>query len=246
MPRIFCPTELHVASVLDLPERAVKHVQVLRLQPGSELVVFNGQGGEYEATVLEMGRQSVRVRVHAYHDIERENTQAVHLMVGMPANERMDWLVEKATELGVQRITPLMTQRSVLKLSGERGLKKTQHWQHIAIGACEQCGRNRVPVIDEPLSLAQLLQALPLASQRLVLSTQVSPSRSNATPSIGIESALKVEYITQVLSGPEGGLDPREEEALINKGFMPWSLGRRVLRAETAALYALMSLTAHH
>jgi len=244
MPRIFCPTVLRVESALDLPERAVKHVQVLRLQPGSELVVFNGQGGEYEATVLEMGRQSVRVYVHAYHDTERENTQAVHLMVGMPANERMDWLVEKATELGVQRITPLMTQRSVLKLSGERGLKKTQHWQHIAIGACEQCGRNRVPVIDEPLSLAQLLQALPFASQRWVLSTQASPSTKNTIPSIGVASALKVEDITQVLSGPEGGLDPKEEEALINKGFMPWSLGSRILRAETAALYALMSLTA--
>ncbi len=243
MPRIFCPIALTEATAIDLPERAVKHVQVLRLQPGSELIVFNGQGGEFKATVQEMGRQSVRVQVHEHHHIERENVNAVHLLVGMPANERMDWLVEKATELGVQRITPLMTQRSVLKLHGERALKKTQHWQHIAIGACEQCGRNRVPVIDEPLSLAQLPHHLSLGSQRFVLSTKPVLIQDPAAQAPSVQDGSTLGETTHVLSGPEGGLDPKEEEDLIDKGFVPWSLGARVLRAETAALYALMSLT---
>jgi 16S rRNA (uracil1498-N3)-methyltransferase len=243
MPRIFCPQTLIEASTIDLPERAVKHVQVLRLQPGSELVVFNGLGGEFTASIIAMGRQSVQIQIHTHLDVERENQQGVHLMVGMPANDRMDWLVEKATELGVQRITPLMTQRSVLKLHGERATKKTQHWHHIAIGACEQCGRNRVPLIDEPLSLSELLHDLPLGTERWVLSTQTPTHASHNPLSSSFKEGSTPTSLTQVLSGPEGGLDPKEESELIKKGFVPWSLGARVLRAETAALYALMSLS---
>lgn len=242
MPRIYCPLPLRENAQVDLPERAVKHVQVLRLQPGHELTVFNGYGGEYTAIVEEMGRQSVRIRILAHLAIERENDRGVHLIVGMPANERMDWLVEKATELGVHRITPLMTQRSVLKLQGERALKKTQHWQLIAIGACEQSGRNRIPQIDEPIALNHLLNNWPLATRQWVLSTRASPHMQE-----NILSPVKLDkiddQIAQVLSGPEGGLEPKEEDALMQKGFLPWSLGPRILRAETAALYALMSLS---
>jgi 16S rRNA (uracil1498-N3)-methyltransferase len=243
MPRIFCPQTLIEASTIDLPERAVKHVQVLRLQPGSELVVFNGMGGEFKASILEMGRQSVQIQIHTHLDVERENAKGVHLMVGMPANDRMDWLVEKATELGVQRITPLMTQRSVLKLHGERASKKTQHWHHIAVGACEQCGRNRVPLIDEPVSLTELLLDLPLGTERWVLSTQTPPNPLQTPFSTKPPERSSSTPLSQVLSGPEGGLDPKEESELIKKGFVPWSLGARVLRAETAALYALMTLS---
>ena len=110
MPRIYCPLPLSEHAAVDLPERAVKHVQVLRFQPGDPLIVFNGRGGEYTATIEEMGRQKVSIQTHEHSPIERENAQRVHLIVGMPANERMDWLIEKATELGVNRITPLMTQ----------------------------------------------------------------------------------------------------------------------------------------
>ena len=211
MPRIYCELPLDANSTIELPERAVKHIQVLRLQPGDEVTLFNGRGGEYLSTIEEMGRQKVLATTHEHLALERECAQAVHLMVGMPANERMDWLVEKATELGVQRITPLMTQRSVLKLQGERAIKKTQHWQLIAIGACEQSGRNTHP---------------------FVLSTQTLKNQANSRPLDG--------KTIQVLSGPEGGLDPKEEDALISRGFQPWSLGSRILRAETAALKALM------
>ncbi len=150
MARFHCPLPLSIGLVLDLPATAARHVQVLRMQPGHTLTLFNGEGGEYIAEVEHMGRSDVRVVVREHLAVEREAAQRVHLAVGMPANERMDWLVEKATELGVYRITPLMTERSVIRLSGERAEKKQAHWQAVAASACEQCGRNRVPVIDLP------------------------------------------------------------------------------------------------
>lgn len=159
MPRIHCPTALRSGLSLDLPAAAARHVQVLRMQPGHSLTLFDGCGGEFDAQVTHMGRSEVRVTVGEHRAIEREAPCAVHLVVGMPANERMDWLVEKATELGVQRITPVMTERSVLRLLGERAEKKQAHWQAIAISACEQCGRNRLPIIERPARLSDWLLA---------------------------------------------------------------------------------------
>ena len=133
MPRFYCPTPLTTGETLDLPAGAARHVQVLRLQPGDAITLFNGGpgiagSGEFDATVTRMGRSEVQVQVGAHHLVEREAPRAVHLVVGMPANDRMDWLVEKATELGVASIQPLMTERSVLRLSGERADKKVTHW----------------------------------------------------------------------------------------------------------------------
>ena len=165
MPRFYCPTPLATDDVLDLPAGAARHVQVLRLQPGDAITLFNDArglqlvGGEFEAAVLRMDRSSVTVQVGAHHAVEREAARAVHLVVGMPANERMDWLVEKATELGVASIQPLMTERSVLRLSHERAEKKQAHWQSIAVAACEQCGRNRVPVVHAVMGFAQWAKA---------------------------------------------------------------------------------------
>ena len=235
MPRIYCDLVLSANGLFDLPQRAVKHIQVLRLQPGDELTLFNGLGGEYTCTIEHMGRQNVQAQTLQHLTLERENAQKIHLIVGMPANDRMDWLVEKATELGVQKITPLMTQRSVLKLQGERALKKTQHWQLIAIGACEQSGRNRIPVIEEPITLGNLLQERPSGELRFVLSTHTLASPSTLSAMDG--------KIIQVLSGPEGGLEPKEEDALVERGFTPLSLGSRILRAETAAIKALIDFT---
>ena len=154
MPRFFCPAPLRTGDLLDLPAGAARHVQVLRLQPGDSITLFNhGPGwegvspcGEFEARVTLMGRSQVQVEIGAHQAVEREAQRAVHLAVGMPANERMDWLVEKAAELGVASIQPLMTERSVLRLAAERATKKVDHWQSVAISACEQCGGNRVPV----------------------------------------------------------------------------------------------------
>lgn len=164
MPRFYCPTDLHTGEVIELPAGAARHVQVLRLQPGDGITLFNGQFvdahgtvGEFAATVTHMGRSAVQVQVGDFVPTHREPGLRVHLAVGMPANERMDWLVEKAAELGAASIQPLTAERSVLRLSGERADKKRAHWQSIAIAACEQCGGNRVPPIHPVMTLAQWL-----------------------------------------------------------------------------------------
>lgn len=232
MPRVHCGEPLASGGTFALPAGAARHVQVLRLQPGDALTLFDGRGGEYDAQITRMGRSEVQVLVGAHHAVERETPVDVHLAVGMPANERMDWLVEKATELGVASVRPLVSERSVLRLAGERAQKKQAHWQAIAIAACEQCGRNRVPVVHPVQSLAAWL-----ATQQqpgLVLSL-----RGGAAP---LPLAGSGKQVT-LLSGPEGGLTPAEEDAAFARGWRPVQLGARVLRAETAPLAALAVLT---
>ena len=236
MPRFHCPIALSAGQEIALPEGAARHVQVLRMQPGMAITLFNGEGGEHSAEITHMGKREVRAHVLSHQPVEREAARAVHLVVGMPANERMDWLVEKATELGVVRITPVMTARSVLRLSGERADKKRAHWHDIAASACEQCGRNRVPQIDAPQTWDAWLAALPPANadvaQRWVLSLHPQAQTARALQSQSAAPAM-------VLSGPEGGLSDAEDAAARAAGFAPITLGERVLRAETAALAAL-------
>jgi len=166
MPRIYHPFALSTGQALALTPEGARHVQVLRLQPGDDLTLFGDpvRGGEFAATVLRMGRSDVEVEVGAHRAIDREPARAVHLAVGMPANDRMDWLVEKATELGVASIQPLMTERSVLRLKGERADKKQAHWQAVAVSACEQCGGNRVPVVHPVLTLDAWLAGTSVAA----------------------------------------------------------------------------------
>ena len=246
MPRFFCPTPLTTGTALTLPAGAARHVQVLRLQPGDAITLFNGQapGGEFDATVTHMGRSDVQVEVGAHHSTEREPTRQVHLAVGMPANDRMDWLVEKATELGVASIQPLMSERSVLRLAGDRADKKVAHWQSVAVSACEQCGGNRVPTIHAMQSLAAWLKALPLAepAHRMLLSLAAGSTPLHTQTRVPAHTGSAPQALC-FLSGPEGGLSPTEEAAAIAAGFAPVSLGPRVLRSETAALAALTLLT---
>ena len=239
MARFYCPLPLVTGQVVDLPPTAARHVQVLRMQPGHTLTLFNGEGGEFSAEVQHMGRSDVRVVVGEHRNVECEARCQVHLAVGMPANERMDWLVEKATELGVHRITPLMTERSVVRLTGERAEKKQAHWQAVAASASEQCGRNRVPVIDAPERLdAWLARQTPQADVvHGVLSLHASTQPLNALRA----SVQPRSWV--LLNGPEGGLTDAEDTAARAKGFVALTLGERVLRAETAALGALALLT---
>ncbi len=238
MPRFYCPVPMATGDTLSLPAGAARHVQVLRLQPGDSITLFNGDaslGGEFEATVSRMGRSDVDVKIGAHTAIEREATRAVHLAVGMPANDRMDWLIEKATELGVASIQPLITERSVLRLSGERAGKKQAHWQSIAVAACEQCGRNRVPMIHPVTTLAAWLKTQRAGHGYLLsLREECKPLRE------AVGEALS--DVSTFLSGPEGGLSDAEELAALGSGFACVSLGPRVLRAETAALAALTLL----
>ena len=243
MPRFHCPALLATGAELDLPPGAARHVQVLRLQPGDTITLFHGgqaegdPGGEFDATILKMGRSDVRVVVGAHHATELEAPRAVHLLAGITANERMDWLVEKATELGVASITPLVAERSVLKLKGERAEKKIAHWQAVAVAACEQCGRNRVPVVHNAVDLAGWVRAQAQATtvQRLLLSL-----RAGTAP---LHTAAGPDGPVVFLSGPEGGLSSTEEDLALQHSFAPVTLGPRVLRAETAPLAALAALT---
>ena len=241
MARFYCPLPLVAGQVVDLPPTAARHVQVLRMQPGHTLTLFNGEGGEFSAEVQHMGRSDVRVVVGEHRAVECEAACQVHLAVGMPANERMDWLVEKATELGVHRITPLMTERSVVRLTGERAEKKQAHWQAVAASASEQCGRNRVPLIDMPERLdAWLARQTPQADVvQGVLSLHASTQPLHALRAQAAEQTKT----WVLLNGPEGGLTDAEDAAARAKGFVALSLGERVLRAETAALGALALLT---
>ena len=242
MPRFYCAEPLATGQTLSLPAGAARHVQVLRLQPGDGITLFNGApgqvGGEFDATVLHMGRSEVQVQVGAHHAVEREARIAVHLAVGMPTNDRMDWLVEKATELGVASIQPLMTERSVLRLSGERADKKVAHWQSVAIASCEQCGGNRVPTLHPVMPLTIWLQSVAgqNGTQRLLLSL-----RDGTLPLQQRLAGTTLQAVT-FLSGPEGGLSMQEELAATQAGFAAVTLGPRVLRAETAALAALTAL----
>ena len=237
MARVHCPAPLAAGQRLSLPAGAARHVQVLRLQPGGTITLFNGEGGEYEATVTRMGRSDVEVEVGTHHTVEREAAAQVHLAVGMPANERMDWLVEKATELGAAGIQPLVCERSVLRLAGERAEKKQAHWQAVAIAACEQCGRNRVPVIHPVMPLDAFLRAAPPSEHARFL---LSPEEGAAPLAAAAAGARPYTF----LSGPEGGLSPGEAAAAQAAGFAPVSLGPRILRAETAPLAALATLLA--
>ena len=216
MPRFYCPEPLSSGSVISLPAGAARHVQVLRLQPGDRITLFNGQppGGEFDATVTLMGRSEVQVRVGDHTAVEREPPVQVHLAVGMPANDRMDWLVEKATELGVASIQPLMTERSVLRLQGERAEKKVAHWQSVAISACEQCGGNVVPRIHAAMTLPAWLSSLarepsPPPSTRLLLSLQAQSRPVRDVVRTGESCGVLF------LSGPEGGLSRAEEEEMM-------------------------------
>ncbi|MEP6588650.1 MAG: 16S rRNA (uracil(1498)-N(3))-methyltransferase [Polaromonas sp.] len=246
--RFYADVALVTGTSISLPEQTARHVQVLRLQPGERITLFNGRGdgqpgseGEFDATVERMGRSDVDVTLGAWTATAREAPRAIHLVVGMPANDRMDWLIEKATELGAASIQPVMSERSVLRLKAERADKKVAHWRGIAIAASEQCGRNRVPLIHDVATLADWLKksraaTAPDAGMRLLLSLQ-DGSRPLQQAIAGTSSALTF------LNGPEGGLSPAEEAAAIACGFSPVTLGPRVLRAETAPLACLSLLT---
>jgi len=234
-------------ALIDLPPQATRHVQVLRLQPGDAVCLFDGHGGQWQAALDAMGRKAVRARVLAHEPIERELPCAVTLALGMPANERMDTLVEKATELGAHAVQPLVCAHSVLRVAGERAERKAAHWQAVAVAACEQSGRNRVPAVAPVQPLAAWLSTLAArtgaaagAPSLLRLLLSLEPS---AVPLAGLSGLAQARDVV-VLSGPEGGLQVAEAAAAQQAGFVPVSLGPRVLRADTAPLAALAVLAA--
>jgi len=238
-PRFFVDAPLLAGQVQALPASAARHAQVLRLQPGDALTVFDGAGGQWQAEVQQMGRREVLVRPLAHLPLDCELPCAVTLALGMPANERMDTVIEKATELGAQAVRPLVCERSVLRVAGERAQRKAEHWQAIAVAACEQSGRNRVPRVATPQPLREAL-AEQAAEAGLKLLLSLAPG---ATPLLALPGLATARGVC-LLSGPEGGLTEAEQALAVGLGFVPVSLGPRVLRADTAPLAALAVIAA--
>ena len=244
VPRLYVEQmALKAGAVSELPQGAARHAQVLRLQPGSGLTLFDGQGGEWRAQVDSMGRREVTVQVIEPVAVSRELPMGVTLVVGMPANDRMDALVEKATELGVAAVQPLMCERSVLRLDGERATKKVAHWQAVAVSASEQSGRTKVPSIGAVMTFKQWMGQTPQSGPRAVLS--FAPERGLADWCVQHRPVAGGQSDTvSFLSGPEGGLSPAEESAARAAGWTAVGLGPRTLRADTAPLMALSCLAA--
>lgn len=236
MSRLYVPVALAGGIMMPLPEEAAHHLRVLRAAPGDALTLFNGEGGEYAATVIAVGKKVVEVAVGDFCADDRASPLHTHLGQVMSRGERMDYAIQKATELGVSVITPLISERCELKLRGEeRADKKLEHWRRVAISACEQCGRNRLPDLRAPRMLEDWL-ADTAADLKLVL----APALAGALPADARPASAAL------LIGPEGGLSAREIAAAQAAGFAPWQLGPRVLRTETAPVAALALLQARY
>ncbi len=233
LTRLFVPAALPPGAVIELPADAATHVaKVLRARSGDALVLFNGDGREAAAVVDAVRGSRVSVAVGESSPVDRESPLAVTLLQCVPRGDRMDMIVQKATELGVARIVPILSQRSLVRLDGRQADAKCLHWRAVATSACEQCGRNRLPVIDAPRRLRDYLGAAPADGLRLLLDPEAAAYGDRETRNDAVEVAI----------GPEGGFSEEETEAFRVTGFQAVRLGPRVLRAETAAIAALVWL----
>jgi 16S rRNA (uracil1498-N3)-methyltransferase len=237
LTRIHSPGPLAPGSEITLPPQAGQHlVRVLRLAVGAPLVMFDGNGGEYTAEISAAGKQ-VRARVLGHDAVERESPLDITLLQGIARGERMDLIVQKAAELGVTRIVPVIAERSVVKVDAKQRERKREHWQAIVIAACEQCGRNRVPPVAEPLNLGDAIKALPADNVRCLLA-------ANGRESLVGVAAGAAQRAIVLLIGPEGGLADNEQKFALANQFAACRLGARIMRTETAGLAALAALQA--
>ena len=231
IPRIYVDLPLDQDTEIVLPSEAVRHLRrVLRMPGGAELVLFNGRGGEFEAVLALDGGPGARARVGAHREAATEAALEIGLASGLARGGKMDYLIQKAVELGISWIQPLATERSMVQLGPERARRRRRHWQGIVAGACEQCGRTLLPPVHDPLPLGEWLEGLPDSADRIV----AVPGATR-----GLAALPRPRAALAILVGPEGGLGPREVAAAQERGFRAVSLGPRILRAETAALAAL-------
>jgi 16S rRNA (uracil1498-N3)-methyltransferase len=234
--RVHAAQPLSAGAEVALPEAAAHHVaRVLRLRPGAPLVLFDGSGADFRAEIVAVEGDRVRARVVERSSGLRESPLGITLVQAVSRGERMDWTLQKATELGVRSIQPVLSARSVVRLDGQQAAKKHRHWQAIVAGACEQCGRSVLPEVRPPLDLPRFLADVPREGRRLVLSPAGPASLAGLA---GMASRI------ELLIGPEGGLDDAELAAAELAGFAPVRLGPRVLRTETAGIVALAVLQA--
>ena len=233
LTRVFVEVPLAVGGSCRLEGSAANHImRVLRLRDGDPLTLFDGRGGEYGARIVGFHKDSVQVDVQEHRAVERESTLHLTLAQGISRGERMDWVMQKATELGVTRVIPVITERTMVKLDEKQSARKVEHWRSIVIAACEQSGRNRVPQVAAPCALHDVLRTADDAGRRLLLSPV---GNLNARE-------LALSGRATLLVGPEGGLAEEERERAVDAGFQQVRMGPRVLRTETAAIAALTIL----
>jgi 16S rRNA (uracil1498-N3)-methyltransferase len=234
--RCYVPVAMHAGDTLSLPENASTHIgRVLRAREGESLTLFDGRGGEHEAQILTIDRRCVRVRIGAHHKVERESPLRVTLLQALARGERMDFIVQKATELGVAAIIVLPGERSVVRLDVQGLRKRCEHWRAVAVSACEQCGRNQIPAIEAVSDLASGCARAPAEDRRLLL----EPKAAQA-----LLALMRPATSISLLIGPEGGFEADELALATQRGFQACRLGPRVLRADTAPLAALAAIQA--
>lgn len=233
-PRIYVEATLAVGEVHPLPAAQTRHIsQVLRLKAGDRLILFNGDGHEYDARLAEASRHHATAAIEARGDVEPAPPLEIRLAIGISRGERMDFALQKAVELGVSQVMPLFTKRSQVKLDGARLDKRMEHWRGVVISACEQSGRRRIPMLERAQTLGTWLE-----TQRKG-GLQLDPGATSALPELTPPSAG-----VTLLIGPEGGLEPKEREMAGARGFQGVRLGPRILRTETAPLAAIAVIQA--
>lgn len=232
MCRVFVAEKLVPKQILGLPDNVVRHLNVLRLRVGETLVLFNGDGCEYAARLLLLEKRQAQVEVLTQIPTHRESPLQITLIQAVSSGERMDFTLQKGVELGVNVFIPVLSERSVVRLSGERAAKRVERWQEIVVSACEQCGRNVIPSVQEIVPYARVLQQLPEADVKVLLSLNRAQ---------GLRDLVEPQRIV-LMAGPEGGWTVHEEEQAFAAGFQAISLGKRVLRTETAALAAVSAM----
>ncbi len=230
--RVYIPDTLAPGALVTLPRQTSEHVtRVLRLDVGASLVAFDGSGAEFAAELTAVPKAGAQLRVGASRGVQADMPVALTLLQSLVRGEKMDWIVQKATELGVSRIVPVAVERSVVRLDAAQAEKRREHWLGIAISACEQCGRNRLPIIDAPTPLARALADTAAAELRLAFDAASRLSLSQALTATRNSVALLV--------GPEGGLTDNELQSATRAGFQAVQFGPRILRTETCAVAAL-------
>ncbi|HYD60777.1 MAG TPA: 16S rRNA (uracil(1498)-N(3))-methyltransferase [Noviherbaspirillum sp.] len=236
MPRFYCPTPLAIGAVTALPDEIAHHMHVLRLAVGDSVTLFNGEGGEYFATLVAIDKKRASAEVKTFSPREVELPYSVTIAQALPEGSKIDWIIEKAVELGAAAMQPIAAQRCVVRLSAERAAKKLEHWRGIVASAAEQSGRNRLLHVAEPVDFHEWISQKNL-HPRIMLSPRADQSLSDWARHHPPQAVA-------LLIGPEGGFTEQEEQAAVKNGVLPLSIGPRVLRTETAALAALAALNA--
>jgi len=234
VPRFFAPVQLSLGAEIDLPERVARHCAVLRLRRGDSIVLFNGEGGEFSSELTRVSRGDARAHVISRQTPERESPLAIALAQCVSSGDRMDATLQKSTELGVSRIVPIASERSIVRLSSDRADRRVAHWRNVVIAACEQCGRNQVPEVGAIIGFDAFLGQAAADGLRLLLAPDADRDLKQLEPPGKVT----------LLVGPEGGLAPEERQRAERSGFLPVRFGPRVLRTETAPLAAIAAMQA--